>query len=1142
MAWPTSIAGNGDLYEAKNNISTTLNGAIDNVTTTVVLTDASAFPASGFVTIGTEAISYTSKTGNSLNGVVRGADGTTAASHLDGSGASHYVVAAHHNALKDEVIAIETQLAAEMTATKEPTGFPDASTTTISVVDGTRTFTIAPTGASFDVYVAGKKFTKTSESVSFTDTEGVWYFSYDSTGTLTASQTMWDLALAAPVSLLYWNATDNVSLDLADERHGSAMDWATHKYLHTTVGTRFVDGLAASGYVLNSAVDADVRFAFSSGHISDEDLLITIAAQTEPAQIPVFYRAGATGLWKRAAATDYPYLTTGTGRIAYNLDTAGTWSQAEVSNGDFAAYWIFATDGKNFPIVSIQGQRLDTSLANAQNNNLYESLSFGTLPYAEMKLLYRVIVRTSNAYGSTMKVRVVDVQDLRSVSNLPSGSYVATDHGSLSGRTAAGSHPAEAITVTPAGNIASTDVGAALNELDTEKLALSGGTLSGALLLPAGSATTPAVAFSSDSNTGVFSGGTDILAVSTAGVARAGFISDGTLIVTDTPADLSISSGTAAGSVVSGHNRFFRSVNSAHTGTIRLLGINNANSVVVGGEPSNTPVILNAGSGHVRMDNASQLTWRNAADNADLRVFDVDSGNNLNIGRDDAVGDIQLFGRIVIYDDAASPAEKFRVESSGNIVAPSVYSNTDASAANVYVDSSGNLKRSTASAGGSGTVANSTLDNKLAYYDTAGTTVSPNNAITVGDSGGIHCLATALDAPMSFQITAGPRGTATSYVTAQGSDTINGGDAFTLYSSNQHGTGVSLNYSVGMDTSNGGALVMGLGTPGVSDTLVLSQARQIFTGIAGTVSAPVFCVNNDANTGIYAPAADEWAVARGGSVGIHLKASTTAGTSFGIGCDPSSSYALDIVQARAATTVNARVRNNSTTAGSHAVLTVESDSSTTGDAAINVWSGSAADAWVYFSAGDNWTVGVDYSDSNSFKVSNSFAPGTNDYLRIAQSNGYLRCIGVYSQTTASAANVYVDSSGNLMRSTSSLRYKTNIQEVPLESATKLLDLTPVTYASMCEADDKTERHYGFIAEELDLLDPVLVNYKTLEDGTKVPDGVQYERVVVGLLKLVQDLTKRVADLEAKVAKPCTDPSTTIADNTTPAADSTSSSL
>ena len=82
------------------------------------------------------------------------------------------------------------------------------------------------------------------------------------------------------------------------------MDWATHQYLHTTVGTRFGNGLGASGYVINSAVNADVRFAFDAGTIYDEDLKVTIGAQTEPAQIPVFYRDGLAGMWRRAAATD----------------------------------------------------------------------------------------------------------------------------------------------------------------------------------------------------------------------------------------------------------------------------------------------------------------------------------------------------------------------------------------------------------------------------------------------------------------------------------------------------------------------------------------------------------------------------------------------------------------------------------------------------------------------------------------------------------------------------------------------------------------------------------------------------------------------------------------------------------------------
>ena len=66
--------------------TTTLNGAINSSTTTIVLTDASQFSSSGtnFIIIGSEEISYTGITGNTLTGVTRGVDGTTAASHSDG--------------------------------------------------------------------------------------------------------------------------------------------------------------------------------------------------------------------------------------------------------------------------------------------------------------------------------------------------------------------------------------------------------------------------------------------------------------------------------------------------------------------------------------------------------------------------------------------------------------------------------------------------------------------------------------------------------------------------------------------------------------------------------------------------------------------------------------------------------------------------------------------------------------------------------------------------------------------------------------------------------------------------------------------------------------------------------------------------
>jgi hypothetical protein len=65
-------------------VTTTLNGGIDNVVTTITVNSAAAFPASGRIDIGTELITYTSKNATQFLGCTRGANGSTAASHLTG--------------------------------------------------------------------------------------------------------------------------------------------------------------------------------------------------------------------------------------------------------------------------------------------------------------------------------------------------------------------------------------------------------------------------------------------------------------------------------------------------------------------------------------------------------------------------------------------------------------------------------------------------------------------------------------------------------------------------------------------------------------------------------------------------------------------------------------------------------------------------------------------------------------------------------------------------------------------------------------------------------------------------------------------------------------------------------------------------
>lgn len=138
-------------------------------------------------------------------------------------------------------------------------------------------------------------------------------------------------------------------------------------------------------------------------------------------------------------------------------------------------------------------------------------------------------------------------------------------------------------------------------------------------------------------------------------------------------------------------------------------------------------------------------------------------------------------------------------------------------------------------------------------------------------------------------------------------------------------------------------------------------------------------------------------------------------------------------------------------------------------------------------------------------------------------------------TTASAANAFLDSgaSNSLLRSTSSLRYKKDVEDLSAEYARKALQMRPVWYRSKAEADNPAWSYFGLIAEELAEIEPRLVHYayaddaynvthdadgnevRTLKDGAqKVPDGVQYERLVVLLLSLVKEQDARIAKLEA----------------------------
>lgn len=131
------------------------------------------------------------------------------------------------------------------------------------------------------------------------------------------------------------------------------------------------------------------------------------------------------------------------------------------------------------------------------------------------------------------------------------------------------------------------------------------------------------------------------------------------------------------------------------------------------------------------------------------------------------------------------------------------------------------------------------------------------------------------------------------------------------------------------------------------------------------------------------------------------------------------------------------------------------------------------------------------------------------YLFRVRGDGLITAPGVYASTSASAANVYVDSAGVLYRSTSALKYKQNIRDL---EEMDILKLKPVRYNSKCESDDQTKDFLGLIADWVDE-----AGFKELViygDNGEV-EGFNYERLTVVLLKSVQTLRQEVDVLKAK---------------------------
>tara|TARA_R110000868_G_scaffold92019_1_gene255058 strand:- start:367 stop:2163 length:1797 start_codon:yes stop_codon:yes gene_type:complete len=115
----------------------------------------------------------------------------------------------------------------------------------------------------------------------------------------------------------------------------------------------------------------------------------------------------------------------------------------------------------------------------------------------------------------------------------------------------------------------------------------------------------------------------------------------------------------------------------------------------------------------------------------------------------------------------------------------------------------------------------------------------------------------------------------------------------------------------------------------------------------------------------------------------------------------------------------------------------------------------------------------------------------------------------YNFTTATAANLFVDASGTFYRSTSSLKYKTNVQNAT-HGLADLLKLRSVTYKGKNDGD---KVYGGLIAEEIH--EAGLTEFvQYAEDGT--PDALNYGNMVSLCIKAIQEQQALITQLTARI--------------------------
>lgn len=335
---------------------------------------------------------------------------------------------------------------------KDLTGFPDLTTSSISFDETTRTLTLSPNGPSYTLYHRGTPYViTTTKTLQISDISGGRYIIYDYTsGNLLDVGSAISIQNNILVAYIYWNSIDNKVVIFGDERHQASRDTTWHLAQHTTVGALWRSG-GNPTYTLNNG--NLINFGLSTPiNLSDEELYYSVTHSGSPTNpyeqnlngsgyFPILYLSGTS--YRQTVPTIVPWLS-GSTRASYNPITSGSGTISDVpSNDKYLVYWCVATNDIKYPIKMVIGRSYydSANLADAESLEAYD------LPMPELVPMYKIILKTNDSYTQNLaRVQIISVKEVIGHQNRRINQFDGILHSSLSNRFSADQHNIGAIT------------------------------------------------------------------------------------------------------------------------------------------------------------------------------------------------------------------------------------------------------------------------------------------------------------------------------------------------------------------------------------------------------------------------------------------------------------------------------------------------------------------------------------------------------------------------------------------------------------------------------------------------------------------------------------------------------------------------